>query len=54
MVDYFKDLKILEYVKSNKLNSLLNVDLNKYGNLEKKFEHTIYGSVDHFRSIQRI
>ena len=46
MVDYFKDLKILEYVKSNKLNSLLNVDLNEYGNLEKKFEHTIYGSVD--------
>ena len=46
MVDYFKDLKILDYIKNNKLDSLLNVDLKEYNNLDKKIEHTIYESVD--------
>jgi hypothetical protein len=46
VVDFFKDLKILDYIVENKLDNLLNVDVKEYGDLRTKMEHTVYESVD--------
>lgn len=42
----FSKLVISKYLIENELDILLNIDLKKYGNVEKKIEHSIYGSVD--------
>lgn len=42
----FEKLDYKKWCIDNKIHELFNIDLAQYGDIEKKFSHTTYGSVD--------
>ncbi len=46
MSKYFTDLTLIDYIVKNKLDSLLNVNLEDYNDLTEKKQYGIYDLVD--------
>ena len=48
LMNYFAKLDSYKaYLEKNPFHKLLNIDLDKYGEVEKKIENSVYHSVDH-------